>query len=130
MRAGIIARAWRVVASCGWPLKLTVRHHFVPMLDPSQILAGARSTVNFDPRDFIRELEAFGESEAAEKFLHLDGTSIAAIGVLASRHYSAADRPFLDKAICRGIVEFLEGRARPLRRARRKYPEASDGSDA
>jgi hypothetical protein len=69
---------------------------------------------------------AFGEVDAAEKLLQLDAQSIAAIGVLASRHYSAPDRPFLDKAICRGIVEFLEGRARPLRRSRRKYPKESD----
>jgi hypothetical protein len=100
------------------------------MLDPSEILAGARSTVNFEPRDLVRELEAFGESEAAEKLMRLDARSIAAIGVLASRHYSAPDRPSLDKAICRGIVEFLEGRARPLRRTRRRYLLVSDGSDA
>ncbi len=96
------------------------------MLDPAQVLAGARSTVNFDPGDLVRELVAFGEVDAADKLLQLDAQSIAAIGVLASRHYSAPDRPFLDKAICRGIVEFLEGRARPLRRSRRKYPKESD----
>ena len=100
------------------------------MLDPVQILAGARSTVNFDPRDLVRELIAFGELDAAERLPQLDAQSIAAIGVLASRHYSAEDRPFLDKAICRGIVEFLEGRARPLRRAKRKYSREGDGCEA
>jgi hypothetical protein len=100
------------------------------MLDPAQVLAGARSTVNFDPRDLVRELVAFGETDAAEKLLQLDSQSIAAIGVLASRHFSAEDRPFLDKAICRGIVEFLEESARPLKRARRKYPRKGDESEA
>lgn len=40
----------------------------------------------------------------------LDGQAIAAIGVLASRHFSATSNPTLDKAICLGIVEFLEDR--------------------
>jgi hypothetical protein len=91
------------------------------MLDPELVLAGARSTVNFKPHDLVRELLAYGESEAAEKLLQLNDRQIAAIGVLASAHYSAWDRPVLDKAICLGVVEFLEGAARPLRRKRRCY---------
>lgn len=94
-----------------------------PMLDPERVLAGARSTVNFKPHDMVRELLAYGETDAAEKLLQLNDREIAAIGVLASRHYSAPGRPMLDKAICLGIVEFLEEGARPLRRKRRLYPK-------
>ncbi len=101
-----------------------------PKLDPAEILAGARSTVTFEPRDLVKELVAFGETEAAQRLMQLDAQAIAAIGVLASRHYSADDRPFLDKAICRGIVEFLEGQARPLRRTRRKYPREGNLREA
>jgi hypothetical protein len=100
------------------------------MLDPEQVLVGARSTVNFNPRDLARELAAYGEADAAEKLLQLDEREIAAIGVLASRHYSAPDRPMLDKAICLGIVEFLEERARPLRRNRRLYAKSTDTREA
>lgn len=97
------------------------------MLDPEGILRGARSTVNFDPRDMIRELVAYGEGGAAEKLLLLDQRAIAAIGVLASRHYSAPESPILDKAICLGIVEFLEGRSRPLKRKRRSCARKDGG---
>ena len=98
------------------------------MLDPAKILAGARSTVNFNPTDLVRELIAYGEINAADKLLQLDQHAIAAIGVLAMRHYSAPDRPILDKAICLGIVEFLEEQARPLTRKRRLYPKASSAA--
>ena len=100
------------------------------MLDPERILAGARSTVNFNPRDLVRELVAYGETNAADKLLQLDQQAIAAIGVLASRHYSAPDRPILDKAICLGIVEFLEEQTRPLKRKRRLYPRAGSAGEA
>ena len=100
------------------------------MLDPEKILAGARSKVHFNPHDLLRELEAYGEVEAAEKLLLLDQQAIAAIGVLSSRHYSGPDNPILDKAICLGIVEFLEEKARPLKRKRRVYPKAGSGGEA
>lgn len=100
------------------------------MLDPTEVIAGARSSVICEPRDLVRELVAFGEDAAAEKLMQLDAKCIEAIGVLASRHYSAPDNPFLDKAICRGVVEFLEGKARPLKRTRRQYLKASDRSEA
>jgi hypothetical protein len=93
------------------------------MLDAAKVLADARSTVNFNPRDLVRELVAYGETDAADKLPHLSEQAIAAIGVLASRHYSTPDRPILDKAICLGIVEFLEEQARPLKRKRRLYPK-------
>ena len=96
------------------------------MLDAKAVIAGARSTVNFNPRDLVRELEAFGETDAAAALMQLDAQAIQAIGVLASRHYSAPDTPFLDKAICLGIVEFLEGQARPLSRSRRRYPKGNN----
>ena len=98
------------------------------MLDPAKIISGARSTVHFDPLDLVRELVAYGETDAAEKLLILDQHAIAAIGILASRHYSAPDNPILDKAICLGVVEFLEGQARPLNRKRRLCPK-TDGKD-
>jgi len=94
------------------------------MLDAAKVLAGARSTVNFNPRDLVRELVAYGETDAADKLPQLGQQAIAAIGVLASRRYSAADRPILDKAICLGVVEFLEEHARPLKRKRRLYPKS------
>jgi len=100
------------------------------MLDPATILPGARSTVHFNPGDLVRELLAYGETDAAERLLLLDEQAIAAIGVLASRHYSAPDNPILDKAICLGIVEFLEEQARPLNRKRRVYPKSSSGGEA
>jgi len=100
------------------------------MLDASKILAGARSTVNFDPADLVRELAAYGETDASDRLMHLDQQAIAAIGVLASRHYSAPDSPILDKAICLGIVEFLEERARPLKRKRRLYPKSRATGEA
>ena len=93
------------------------------MLDPEKIVPGARSMVNFNPHDLIRELIAYGEADAAEKLPLLDERAIAAIGVLASRHYSGPDNPILDKEICMGIVEFLEERTRPLNRKRRVYPK-------
>ncbi|MCL2340693.1 MAG: hypothetical protein FWC49_03195 [Proteobacteria bacterium] len=82
-----------------------------------------RPPIGFDPRDLIRELLAYGEIEAADKLLQLDRKAIVAIGVLAMRYYSAPDRPILDKAICLGIVEFLEEKPRPLKRKRRVYPK-------
>ena len=100
------------------------------MLDPAAILPGARSTVHFNPRDLVRELVAYGETDAAERLLLLDEQAIAAIGVLASRHYSAPDNPILDKAICLGIVEFLEEQARPLNRKRRIYAKIGSGGEA
>ncbi|WP_148268063.1 hypothetical protein [Pseudoxanthomonas spadix] len=100
------------------------------MLDPAKVLAGARSRVHFNPHDLVRELMAYGESDAAEKLLLLDEQAIAAVGVLASRHYSGPDNPILDKAICLGIVEFLEGQGRPLKRNRRVYPKRDGASDA
>jgi hypothetical protein len=98
------------------------------MLDADEILAGARTTVTFDPRDMVRELIAFGEANAAERIVQLPAGAIAAIGVLASRHLSSADRPFLDKAICLGVVEFIEGKSRPLSRKRRLYPRDAASS--
>ena len=100
------------------------------MLDPEKVLAGARSTINFNPRDLVRELVAYGEGSAADKLLQLDQQAVAAIGVLASRHYSAPDSPILDKAICLGIVEFLEEQARPLKRKRRLYSKSGDAGEA
>jgi len=100
------------------------------MLDPTAVIAGARSKVHFSPGDLVRELEAYGELEAAELLLQLDEQSIAAIGVLASRHYSGPDNPILDKAICLGVVEFLEEKARPLKRKRRLYPKRGSPVEA
>ncbi len=97
------------------------------MLDAASILIGARSRVRFDATSLVRELMAYGESGAAEKLMQLDQQAIAAIGVLAAGHYAAPDNPILDKAICLGIVEFLEGKARPLKRKRRLYARASEG---
>lgn len=94
------------------------------MLDADSIVNGSRSRINFDPQDLVRELVAFGEIDAAQRITELSPRAIEAIGVLAARHLSAPDRPFIDKAICLGTVEFIEGKARPLARKRRTYPKA------
>ena len=73
---------------------------------------------------------AYGETEAARQLLLLDQQAIAAVGVLASRHYSGPNNPILDKAICLGIVEFLEEQVRPLKRKRRLYPKAAGAGEA
>lgn len=91
------------------------------MLDAQQILINSRCTVSFHPCDLARELLAYGEIDAAEKIMQLDTQAIAAIGVLASNHYSAPESATLDKAICLAVVEFLEDTARPLKRKRRIY---------
>lgn len=97
------------------------------MMDPKKILEGARTFTTFDPRDMARELLAYGEPEAAAAILDLDAESIKAIGVLASRQ-TILENPMLDTKICLGVVEFIEGNARPLRRKRRFYPK--QGCDA
>ena len=105
-----------------------VRPHFEKtVLDPNKILAGARSTVTFRPEALVRELNAYGEIEAAEKLVRLGPLAIAAIGVLASRHLSSPANLMIDTAICLGVVEFLEEQARPLRRKRRVYPKGAPG---
>ena len=91
------------------------------MLDPEQIIPGARSTVTFVPTKLARELLAYGEPEAAEQLPHLSARQVSAIGVLAARQLSGPENLVIDKAICLGVVEFLEGKARPLRRNRRFY---------
>ena len=93
------------------------------MLDPEKVLEGSRSSVDFDRDSLLPELLAFGEVENALVYSQLDDRAIAAIGVLAMNHYAGPENPFLDKAICLAIVEFIEGRARPLRRKRRIYPK-------
>lgn len=100
------------------------------MLDAEIVLASARSTVNFNPSNLVKELLAYGETNAADKLMQLDHRAIAAIGVLACKHYSAPDNPILYKAICLGIVEFLEEQARPLKRKRRIYPKVERAGEA
>lgn len=88
--------------------------------------AGDEPAVLFDRNDIARELVAYGEIRAAETLLQLDEADIAKIGALAHRHYSAfagETGPMLDTALCRAVVEHLEGRARPLARLRRVYPK-------
>lgn len=85
-----------------------------------------RSTVSFKAIDMVRELLAYGEPEAAEKIQELSDEQIQEIGFLAYKNYStfwSGQGPMLDTAICRAIVEYLEGEARPLRRKRRAYPK-------
>jgi len=100
------------------------------MLDAKAILADARSKVNFDPADLVRELEAYGEAEAARRLPQLNAEAIEAIGVLAAAHYGDPARPILDKAICLGVVEFLEGSVRPLKRSRRVYAKRENAGEA
>lgn len=96
------------------------------MLDPEQIIPGARSTVTFEPTKLERELLAYGEPEAAAQLPNLSARQVSAVGVLAARHLSGPENLIIDKAICLGVVEFLEGKARPLRRNRRFYARLKD----
>ena len=84
------------------------------------------SAIVFDPKAMAKELIAYGETEAAERLVQLDADEIREAGKLAYKHYSefsGARGPMLDTAICLGVVEFLEGKPRALRRKRRVYPK-------
>jgi hypothetical protein len=77
-----------------------------------------RSKVSFRIQDAVQQLLAYGEPEAAKKLPTLSESEIEKIGELAYRHY-LIPKTILNKAICLGTVEFLEGEARPLNRKRR-----------
>ena len=88
---------------------------------------GNKPAVLFDRQQIAMELVAYGEPRAAEALLALDSSGIGKIGLLAHKHYSTFSGeagPMLDTAICRAVVEHLEGTARPLARKRRVYPKA------
>lgn len=91
------------------------------MLDLVKIFAGARSTVNFKPRDLVTELLVFGELDAAAKLMALDSQTIAAIGVLASKHYLLQTSHSSTRRFVTTSLNFWEGHPRPLQRSRRRY---------
>lgn len=80
----------------------------------------AESVVTFKVKDIVPQLLAYGEDEAAEIVVGLDDKAIHAVGVLAFRHY-LAPKTILYKAICLGIVEYIEGAPRELNRKRRVF---------
>lgn len=85
-----------------------------------------KPAVLFDKQKIAKELIAYGEPGAADALLALDDPALGKIGLLAHKHYSTfpgETGPMLDTAICRAVVEHLEGRARPLARKRRVYPK-------
>ena len=80
----------------------------------------AESSVNFCAQDIVPQLIAYGEQEAADKLSNLDEAAIYKIGVLAFKHY-LAPKTILYKAICLGVIEYLEGAPRELKRKRRVF---------
>jgi hypothetical protein len=86
----------------------------------------AESAVVFEPHKLVRELNAYGEPEAANKITQLETKELLAIGRRAHAiwsTFSGEHGPMLDKAICLAIVEYIEGSPRELRRKRRQYPK-------
>lgn len=82
------------------------------------------SKVTFRPIDIAPQLVAYGESEAAEKLMQLDESSLHKIGVIAFDNY-LVPKTILYKAVCLAVIEHLEGTKRELRRKKRVFPKAS-----
>lgn len=80
----------------------------------------AESKVSFRVNDVVPQLIAYGEQEAAEKLETLDENALHEIGVLAFEHY-LVPKTILNKAICLGVIEYIEGARRELRRKRRVF---------
>jgi hypothetical protein len=89
-----------------------------------QILALHESAIAFNPKTMVCELLAYGEQEAADALLGLNENELLKISVRAYEIYSKPSQErgvILDNAICLAIVEYIEGKSRPLRRKRRLY---------
>jgi hypothetical protein len=84
----------------------------------------AESVVKFRKQDIVPQLIAYGEDEAAEKLKSLDEKAVHRIGVLAFKHY-LVPKTILNKAICLGVIEYLEGKSRELKRKRRIYSKVA-----
>ncbi len=84
-------------------------------------------TVLFDRKDVAKALIAYGESDAASKVSRLSVKALKEIGCRAHQiwsEFSGARGPNLDNALCRAVVEYIEGAPRPLKRKRRILPKS------
>ena len=73
-----------------------------------------------------RQLRAFGEDTAADKFMSLTEDRIRQIQERAMHYACQADTPagrpmLIDKALAMAAVEVIEGASRALSRKRRRY---------
>ena len=121
----MVGRVWPRHRHRGRPLNSVVRQ---PMIDWKRLLESKENAVAFEPKDMVRELEAYGEGDVAAKLKQLGPKDIHRIGVRAHEIYSDFDGergPMLDTAICLAIVEHIEGKPRPLKRKKRVYPKTS-----
>jgi hypothetical protein len=87
------------------------------------------SAVVFEPESIVRELITYGEPEAAEKLTSLDPASLQAIGRRAyeiSNDFVGGRGPMIVTAICEAVVEQIEGKRRPLKHKKRRYPKDED----
>lgn len=91
------------------------------MTNLCELITSGASGVSFDALTLARELEAYGEPEAAELMLKMTPATHAKISEAALRF--ALENQTIDKAICLAAVEIFEGRPRLLRRKRRVYPK-------
>lgn len=78
------------------------------------------SKVTFRVQDIVPQLVAYGEQEASEKLETFSDDALHEIGVLAFRYY-LVPKTILNKAICLGVVEYIEGSPRELKRKRRVF---------
>lgn len=85
-----------------------------------KMLGFSMGQITFRVKDIVPQLMAYGEEEAAEKLEVLSEDDLLKVGELAFNHY-LVPKTILDKAICLGVIEHLEGCARELRRKRRIF---------
>jgi len=96
---------------------------------PESALDAPISSILFEPQSIVKELIAYGEPEAANRLLLLTSESLQVIGRRAheiSCEFEGGHGPMIVTAICLAVVEHVEGKRRPLRRKRRRYPKATN----
>ena len=79
--------------------------------------------IAFNHGGLSRELDAYGEPEAAELMKVVSPEKQAEISARATT-ILLRESCIIDKAICLAAVEVFFGEARPLRRKRRVYPKS------
>jgi len=84
--------------------------------------------VTFKVKDIVPQLIAYGEEEAAEKLVTFSKDDLLKVGELAFNHY-LVPKTILNKAICLGVIEHLEGCARELKRKRRVFKKTIQGNE-
>lgn len=92
-----------------------------------RMLRDRPQTVIFDRQEVAKALIAYGELDAARKVSRLSLKALKEIGCGAHQiwsDFSGARGPNLDNALCRAVVEYIEGAPRPLKRKRRVFQKA------